>query len=265
MKTALSASLVALGVSAFGITAASAADIVLDVPAPVEVAPEPVLPFFLTLKAGYGPSLIDNEFTTTTPLGTVTDGEFDDDWIAGVGVEAGVFVTDNLRLSAQFNAGRIEHEFEVVSASTNPFVGPGDRFPLEGHTKVYQGFAKAAYEVSFADLGVTAPFFARSGVFATAGVGFTHLRSKADLFANVFNPAVPFDADEEDTVLSGVVGLGSTFAINDRIDLISEVNYTFGGDAELGFTLPATLGGGTAVTEAETNALTAQTGLRFRF
>lgn len=261
MRTALT-TLLAGTLSILGATAAQAADVIVDVPAPVEVEIDPVLPFFFTIKAGAGPSLIDNEFVTTTPLGTVTTGEFDDDWIAGVGVEAGVFLTDNLRLSAQFNGGRIEHEFEVVATTTSPLSAPGARIPLVGHTKVYQGFAKVGYEVGFDDLGVTSPFLARSGVFATAGVGFTHLRSKADLFAtNPFAPGLPFDADEEDTVLSGVVGVGSTFALSDRLDLISEVNYTFGGDAELGFTTPV----GTAVTVTETQAITAQTGLRFRF
>ena len=262
MRTVLATLL--LATTALAATQASAADVIVDVPAAPVVEIDPVLPFFFTIKAGAGPSLIDNEFVTTTPAlagGTVTTGEFDDDYIVGVGVEAGAFLTDNFRLSAQFNAGRIEHEFEVVdtTTSTNPFAQPGAAVPLVGHTKVYQGFLKGAYEVSFADLGVTSGFFSRSGVFATAGIGFTHLRSKADLFVT---PFTVFDADEEDTVVSGVVGIGSTFSFSERLDLISEVNYTFGQDAELGFTIP---GAGTAITEAETNAITAQTGLRFRF
>lgn len=223
---------------------AFAADLPLDLP--------PNYSTFLTVKAGYGPSIIDNDFVTTSPLGS-TPGSFDDDFIAGVGVEAGMFVTDNIRISAQFNAGRIEHEFERTPLGT---------FRLDGHTKVYQGFAKIAYETQLEDIGFTAPIFSRSSVFATAGVGFTHLRSKADLFANPLAPAVPFDADVEDTVLSGVIGLGSAYRLTDRIDLISEVNYTFGGDADLGFNIAP---GVDAVTVSETQAITSQIGLRFRF
>ena len=207
---------------------------------------------FVTVKGGYGASIIDNDFVTRSPAGR-TPGSFDDDFIVGAGVEAGLFLTDNIRISAQFNAGRIEHEFERT---------PVGVFRLDGHTKVYQGFAKVAYETRLEDIGLTAPIFSRSSVFATAGIGFTHLRSKADLFANPFAPGVPFDADEEDTVLSGVVGIGSVYRLTDRIDLVSELNYTFGGDADLGFNIAP---GVDAVTETETQALTSQIGIRFRF
>lgn len=225
--------------------------------------------YFVTAKIGAGPSLIDNEFVTTTPTAagpSVSTGEFDDEWIAGVGVEAGAFLSDNIRVSAQFNIGRIEHDREVLSSGATfaglTAAGLSPALPLNGHTKVYQGFAKVAYEVPLADLGLTAPIFERSSVFAVGGVGFTHLRSKASLDLRIVNGLVG-DVDAEDTVLSGLVGFGTAYAITDNLDLVSETNFVFGGDADLGFTL---LNGAVrARTVAETQALTSQVGLRFKF
>ena len=255
--------LIALAAFAFASPALAA-----DLP-PVDVVDSvEAYQFFVAGKIGAGPSLIDNDFRTVTAgdQAAASEGRFEDDWIAGIGVEAGMFLTDNIRISAQFNAGRIEHDQEVLTGGPTfdglTVVGASPAFGLDGHTKVYQGFAKIGYETRLVDLGFTSPIFERSSIFATAGVGFTHLRSKASLDLTSIGAGLG-NVNRRDTVLSGQVGFGGAYALTDRIDFVTETNFTFGGDADLGFTLAG--GAVEAVTVAETAAITSQLGLRFKF
>lgn len=217
---------------------------------------------FVSIKAGYGPSLIDNDFE-----GDESSGSFDDDYIVGGSVEAGYFLTERFRLSAEVNYGRIEHDRQIIN---------GTAFQLDGGTNLTQVFAKAAYEVPLADLGLTAPIFERSAIVALGGIGFTHINSGGRLRADagILNPlaaGIPITGvqEEEDTVFSAKVGLGSTYRLTDRIDIVSETSFIFGSDAKLTseFAVPAALGGGTAVSTSrvETRAVVSQVGIRFRF
>ena len=230
MKTLLSAFAATTVIAGFA-TIAHAADL-----NPVE-APE-VYRKFVTVKGGYGPSVIDNEFQGAN----VGPGEFRDDYIIGAAVEAGAFLTENIRISLQANIGRIEHE---------QIVNPNGPFVLEGDTRTFQGFAKLGYETRLADLGLTAPLFSRSSVFAVAGIGFTYLDTEALIPGNA-------TITGSDTVLSGVVGFGSVYRLTDSIDFVSELNYTFGQDVDLKVQTVLPI-------EVETRALTSQIGLRFRF
>ena len=252
MKTFLAAALATSMLSG----AAHAADLVpVDIPENYST--------FVAVKGGYGPSIIDNEFESTQ--GTGTNGEFDDDYIFGGSLEAGVFLTDRVRLSVEANYGRIEHDRQVIN---------GRAFRLDGGTNLFQGFVKAAYELPLADIGFTAPLFERSSLVALGGVGFTHINSGGRL-RNF--PGAAIDPrlggtlltgvqEEEDTVFSAKVGLGTVYRLTDRIDLVSETSYIFGSDAELTsrFTLP---NGVVAVSrsDVETQAVISQFGIRFRF
>ena len=220
---------------------------------------------FVSIKAGYGPSLIDNDFESAD--GTGTSGFFDDDYIFGGSIEAGYFITERFRLSAELNYGRIEHDRQIIN---------GTAFDLEGGTNLTQGFIKAAYEMPLADLGLTAPIFERSAIVALGGLGFTHINSGGRLRNVGFAAPVPGGAifldgrqEEEDTVFSAKVGLGSTYRLTDRIDIVSETSFIFGSDAELTseFAIPAALGGGsvTSTSDVETRAIVSQIGIRFRF
>lgn len=244
---------------------AFAADAIVDDPVldPVDIPAN--YSAFVSIKAGYGPSLINNDFESVAANGP--SGEFDDDYIVGGSVEAGYFLTERFRLSAEVNYGRIEHEFQEID---------GRRFALDGGTNLTQVFAKAAYELPLADIGLTAPIFSRSSLVALGGVGFTHINSGGRLRGDgaLLNPGlaglpVVGAQEEEDTVFSAKVGLGSAYRLTDRIDLVSETSFIFGTDAELSseFALPAALGGGTvkSISDVETNAIVSQIGIRFRF
>ena len=237
---------------------AHAADVIVD-PVPESVAVDLPPSLFLTVKVGYGPSLIDNSFEGPFAGGSF-EGEFNDDYLAGIAGEVGAFVNRNVRFSLQGTIGRIEHDQQdvtgVPAVPGNFFVtGPVD---FDGHTKIYQGFVKAAYETRLSDIGLTASFFERSSIFGVGGVGLTHLRSEATVGSGALTGA---RSNDNDTVVSGLVGVGSVYDFTDNLSLISEANFIFGGDAELDLRL----GQNSIPFEIETQAITFQTGLRFRF
>ena len=250
MRIALAAAVAAAAFTAA--PTASAAD--LD---PIET-PE-LYRYFVALKGGYGPSLIDNDFESAD--GTGTDGRFEDDYIFGGSLEAGVFLSERFRLSAEVNYGRIEHDRQIIN---------GRAFRLDGGTNLTQVFAKAAYEVPLADVGLTAPLFERTSIVALGGLGFTHINSGGTV-RNVplptRNPARPFIVrdgiqNEEDTVFSAKVGLGTVYRLTENIDIVSETSFIFGSDAEL----TSNFGGGLVSTsDVETQAVVSQLGIRFKF
>ena len=218
------------------------------------VASPDVYRYFVAVKGGYGPSLIDNDYS-----GAGSSGKFDDDHIVGGSLEAGVFLSERMRLSFEVNYGKLEHDTQVVNfrGAAAPLSG---RFALEGQTNIFQGFVKAAYEMPLSDLGFSAPIFERSSIVALGGIGFTHLDTNGvlNLPAAVGGPGFQ---QEEDIVLSGKVGLGSVYRLTDRIDLVSETSFIFGQDA----TLTTVNLAGTSTSEVETQAIVSQLGIRFKF
>ena len=245
MKTILAA----IAASTILATGAQAADPVLD-----PVAAPDVYRYFVAVKGGYGPSLIDNEFSGATSF-----GEFDDDYIVGGSLEAGLFLTERLRLSFEVNYAKIEHDTQVVNfrGAAAPLSGG---FNLEGQTNIFQGFLKAAYEMPLADLGFSAPIFERSSVVALGGIGFTHLDTNGVLALPAAVGGTGFQ-QEEDIVFSAKVGLGTVYRLTDRIDFVSETSFIFGQDA----TLTTVNAGGASVSEVETRAIVSQLGIRFKF
>ena len=252
MKNLLAAFAATTMLGATGLaTTASAAD--LD-----PVAAPDVYRYFVAIKGGYGPSLLDNEFESAD--GTGTSGEFDDDYIVGGSIEAGAFVTEHLRFSLELNYGRIEHDRQVIN---------GTAFRLDGGTNLTQLFVKGAYEMPLADLGLTAPIFERSSLVALGGIGFTHINSGGTVRGVPFatgNPAAPVvfldgRQEEEDTVFSAKLGLGSVYRLTERIDFVSETSFIFGTEAELS----SDFGVGVSTSNVDTNAIVSQIGLRFKF
>ena len=205
--------------------------------------------YFVAVRAGYGPALIDNDFESG-----FGPGQAENDYLLGVSAEAGVFLTERFRLSAEINYSKVERDALEFDA--------GFALPVEGQTNVIQGFLKAGYEVKVSDLGLTSPIFSRSSIAGFAGIGFGHLRSNA--LVDFANAGVPVIGSQQgsDTVLAGQVGLGTVTRINDRVDFVSETAFVFGGDAEIETNAPLI---GRTVSTVETRAITSRFGLRFKF
>ena len=205
---------------------------------------------FIAVRAGYGPSIIDNEFESANG-----PGEAKNEYLLGVSAEAGMFLTERFRISAEFNYSLVERESLDFAA--------GFSLPVEGQTNVIQGFLKAGYEVKVSDLGLTAPIFSRSSIAGFAGIGFGHLRSNAVVDFSQLAGGAPITGSQQgsDTVLAGQVGLGTVTRINDRVDFVSETAFVFGQDAEIATTSVI----GNSVSVVETRAITSRFGLRFKF
>ena len=241
---------------------ASAADVIEP-----EVVADPVVeaafsPFFVDIKGGFGTILPKPDVTVSGAFfgSPALNARFEDDWAATGSVEAGAFLTERFRLSGQFVYTYVEQDRLDFDAAAAAVLGQRSA-PLNGSTDLYQGFAKAAYEVSLADIGFTAPLFARSSVFGTGGIGFSHFRPD---FTTTLGAVGTARGNDSDTVLSGLVGFGSIYAFNDRVQLVSETNFIFGEDANL--SVNDTLGAGINVPyNVESNHLTSHIGLRFRF
>ena len=233
------------------ILAAAAASTILAGTATVHAADlDPVVDadvyrYFVAVRAGYGPSIIDNGFRTNTGA----TGEVQNKYLLGVSGEAGLFLTERFRVSFEMNYSKVEQEFQVFDT--------GAVIPVDGQTNVFQGFLKAGYEVPVADLGLTSRIFSRSSIAGFAGIGFTQLSSNA--VAN-FGPFTG-SQQADDIVLAGQVGLGTVTRINDRLDFVSETAFVFGGDATLSTVTPL----GVSTSDVETKAITSRFGLRFKF
>ena len=251
MKTLLAAFAATTVLATAFVGSASAADRVLD-----PVAAPDVYRYFVAIKGGYGPSPRDNDFESAD--GTGTSGRFEDDYIVGGSIEAGAFVTERLRFSVELNYGRIEHDRQIIN---------GGAFRLDGGTNLTQVFVKGAYEMPLADLGLNAPIFERSSLVALGGIGFTHINSGGTVRGVPFSPGgtTPFFLDgrqeEEDTVFSAKLGLGSVYRLTDRVDFVSETSFIFGSEAELS----SDFGLATSTSNVDTNAIVSQIGLRFKF
>ena len=218
MKMTLLSAAVAL--SLMGSTAL-AAD--LDPP-----APEPMNDRFISASFLYGFGLLDRDLSVDG-FGTL---DIETDYVLGAKIEGGIFLTDRVRVSADFRYSKTE--IDRLSAG-------GASIAVDADFDQYQGFVNVAYEVALADLGLSAPFFERSKVFGIAGVGLAHID-----FEGV-----------DDEAFTGKVGLGSVFSLTDNISLVSETNYIFGQDFEFS-------GAGVNV-DVDNEEIVSMIGLRFSF
>lgn len=286
MRIALAAAAVALAANS-----ALAADAI------VEVAPEPiavVAPIgsnYVAVRGIYSAAFIDQDVTTPAVAGglnrTVTvnvggvptavqvtgdlpalGGELDNDYAVGGVLEAGRFLTPNLRVAAEFGYGYVATDALVVTdpaAAAVPITVNGNagttdlrgRTVLDGGANVLAGFAKGAYEVPvFENVG----FVQRFSLYGHAGVGFVNVRPDIDFLNSQFRGS---RVDGSDTVLAGKVGIGTVTKLTDRIELNSEYGYTFGDDTE--FAITNTPSGRDIPISLDTKAHSFSTGLRFRF
>lgn len=177
----------------------------------------------------YGFGTIDRD----ADLGPV-EVELEPDFELGGKIEAGVFLTDRIRVSGDLRL--FNTDFDSV---TVPGLGTT---ALDLDADTFQGFVNVAYEVALSDVGFTAPFFDRTSVFGIAGIGFSHTD---------FDLAVPGETD--DTVLVGKVGLGSSYRFTENLSLVSETSFIFGEDLDIqGISIDA-------------EQINSTIGLRFRF
>ena len=267
-KILATATLAALLGTAMG-GSALAADVIVPEPVIEDPIVENVRRAFIGVKFGYGPAFADNDIevdlgATDFGPGATASGYVDNDYLIGGSIEAGVFLTDNFRVSLEGTYGYVENDTQVVDAAVVPAFPAGAGLligedTVDGQTFTAQGFAKVAYEVPVAENFL---FLREFRVFGTAGVGFVHFNNNLTL-TEANNPVfLNARAEGQDTVLAGKVGFGTVSKLTDRIALTSEFNYLFGEDAELEL---VTTGGAVVPFELETEALLFQTGIRIAF
>ena len=275
-KTLTTAALATAMIVAPG-TLAYAADVIAPEPVIEDPIVENVRRAFISAKFGYGPAFADNDIEADIsaiggPGGSVS-GFVENDYLVGGSIEAGVFLTDNFRLSVEGTYGYVENEEQVVEAASLPAIGAAfgsatqagaeqaliGSDMIDGQTFTTQGFIKAAYEVPVARDFL---FLRELRVFGTAGVGFVHFNNNLVL-EEANNPAfLGARAEGQDTVLAGKVGFGTVSRLTDRISLTSEFNYLFGEDAELEL---VTTNDDVVPFSLETEAILFQTGIRIAF
>ena len=268
MTKLLSAFAAAILSSTAMLASAQAADVIVPEPVIEDPIVENVRRAFLSVKFGYGPAIADNDIDADISAlagpGARVSGFVENDYLVGASVEAGVFLTDNFRVSLEGTYGYVENDTQVVDAAVVPAFPAGAGLligedTVDGQTFTAQGFAKVAYEVPVAENFL---FLREFRVFGTAGVGFVHFNNNLTL-TEANNPVfLNARAEGQDTVLAGKVGFGTVSKLTDRIALTSEFNYLFGEDAELEL---VTTGGAVVPFELETEALLFQTGIRIAF
>ena len=275
-KILATATLAALLGTAMG-GSALAADVIVPEPVIEDPIVENVRRAFIGVKFGYGPAFADNDIevdlgATDFGPGATASGYVDNDYLIGGSIEAGVFLTDNFRVSLEGTYGYVENDEQVIEAVSFPAIGAafgagaqaaveadaigGDE--LDGQTFTAQGFLKAAYEVPVAENFL---FLRDFRVFATAGVGFVHFNNNlviSDPESDFFGAR----AEGNDVALAGKVGFGTVSSLTETIALTTEFNYLFGEDAELELVAPD---GTVAPFTLETEAIIFQSGIRISF
>ena len=170
-------------------------------------------------------------------------GSFGIDRTIGAKIEAGAFVAERVRVSADLRFTRTNIESFARrdldrSISTD--------IDVEG----IQGFVNLAYEFPLSDITML-PLLQRTKVFGIAGIGAADATFKTR-------------GEDSDTVVVGKVGVGSVFDITDNVALISETNFIFGRDFEFEFEgsfFPEVA----STTDLENREIVYTIGLRFSF
>lgn len=240
-----------------------AADLVEPDPIPVEA---PVVSnddklFYFDVAGSFGLVIPQNGFEAGAPLNA--EGRFQDEIGYGGSLEAGAFLTSNIRLSAELVYGKIEHDKEKIERLNGVRIN-SVKLDLDGETRLFQGFLKAAYETRLSDLGAESLWLQPMSVYGIAGIGFSHIENDA-ILRNGFGPGFDGVANASDTVLAGKIGAGFVYDITNRVSLVSEYNFVFGQKADVTLQSQAPLPPITAPIEIETNAHTLFTGLRIKF
>ncbi len=241
----------------------SAADLIDSDPVPMDI-PEAAQDqhfFYFDIAASAGIVIPQNGFEAGAPLNA--GGRFQDEIGYGGSLEAGAFLTTNIRVSAELVYGRIVHDQEKIDRLNGVRIN-AFKLDLDGDTRLFQGFLKAAYETRLSDLGAEARWLQPMSVYGIAGAGFSYIENDA-ILRNAFGAGFDGVADASDAVLAGKIGAGIIYDITDRISLVSEYNFVFGQNADVTLTSQAPLPAISVPIEIETNAHTVFTGLRVKF
>ncbi|MGI9355057.1 MAG: outer membrane protein [Rhizobiaceae bacterium] len=217
--------------------------------------------FYFDVAGSIGIVIPQNSFEAAAPLNA--GGRFQDKIGYGGSLEAGAFVTTNIRLSAEFVYGRIMHDQEKIDRLGGVPIN-SVKLDLNGETRLFQGFVKAAYETRLSDLGVESLWLQPMSVYALAGIGFSHIENDA-ILRNAFGPGFDGIADAQDTVLAGKIGAGIVYDITDSLSLVSEYNFVLGQKGDVTLRSQAPQPPITVPIEIETNAHTLFTGIRVKF